>query len=148
MKSKRAILFFVSFSGCIIAFGLLAQQTATEAPAGFDTPTLAENAGSQSSSNGITEPPGDSYALDQQLFERREDPSLGLGPVYNAVACSECHQNPVSGGPSQITEVRVGHKDANGNFVNPTVSINDGADVISGRSLVASPILEDSRSHQ
>jgi CxxC motif-containing protein (DUF1111 family) len=56
--------------------------------------------------------------------------------VYNAVSCSECHQNPVSGGPSQITELRVGHRDANGNFVNPTITINGGANTISGRSLV------------
>jgi CxxC motif-containing protein (DUF1111 family) len=137
MTSKRAILLFVFVSGCIIAFSLPAQQTATDAPAGFDTPTLqTPNAGSQSVSNGIAEPPGDTYALDQQIFERREDPALGLGPVFNATACVECHQNPVSGGPSQITEVRVGHKDANGNFVNPTVVINDGADTISGRSLI------------
>jgi hypothetical protein len=33
-----------------------AQQTATEAPAGFDTPTLVENPGSRSVSNGIAEP--------------------------------------------------------------------------------------------
>src|SRR5258706_5575981 len=129
MKSKRAILLLATFSGCIIAFGLLAQQTATEAPTGFDTPTLAENAGSQSSSNGIVEPPGDTYRLDQQLFERREDASVGLGPVLNALSCSERHQNPVSGGPSQITEVRVGHKDSNGNFVNPAIVINGGANV-------------------
>jgi hypothetical protein len=56
--------------------------------------------------------------------------------VFNATACSECHQNPVTGGASQITEVRVGHKDANGNFANPTILINDGANSISGRSLV------------
>jgi CxxC motif-containing protein (DUF1111 family) len=137
MTSKRATLLFISASGCIVAFGLLAQQTATEAPAGFDTPTLQfQNAGSQSFSNGITEPPGDTYALDQQIFERREDPSLGLGPVFNATSCAECHQNPVTGGPSQITEVRVGHKDANGNFANPSILINGGANTISGRSLV------------
>jgi hypothetical protein len=137
VTSKRIILISVSAGSCIIAFGLLAQQSATEAPAGFDTPTLqTQNAGSQSSSNGIAEPPGDSYALDQQIFERREDPALGLGPVFNATACAECHQNPVTGGASQITEVRVGHKDANGNFANPTILINDGANTISGRSLV------------
>ena len=45
-------------------------------------------------------------------------------------------QNPVTGGPSQITEVRVGHKDANGTFANPSILINDGASTISGRSLV------------
>ena len=137
MTSKKAILLSISISGCIVAFGLLAQQTATEAPAGFDTPTLqVQNAGSQSFSNGIAEPPGDTYALDQQIFERREDPALGLGPVFNATSCAECHQNPVTGGPSQITEVRVGHKDANGTFANPSILINDGASTISGRSLV------------
>ena len=39
-----------------------------EAPAGFDTPTLVQNAGSQSRSNGIVEPAGDTFALDQQLI--------------------------------------------------------------------------------
>lgn len=56
--------------------------------------------------------------------------------MYNATSCVDCHQNPVTGGPSQITEIRAGHLDANGNFVNPTVSINDGQNSISGRSLV------------
>jgi CxxC motif-containing protein (DUF1111 family) len=115
----------------------IAQQAAVEAPAGFDTPTLQSSAaGSQSSSNGIPEPPGDSYMLDQQIFEKREDATLGLGPVFNATSCSECHQNPVTGGPSQITEVRVGHRDSTGNFVNPTVAINGGANTIAGRSLI------------
>jgi len=40
-----------------------AQQPATEAPAGFDTPTLVKNPGSKSVSNGIAEPAGDSFAL-------------------------------------------------------------------------------------
>jgi CxxC motif-containing protein (DUF1111 family) len=119
----------------MITVGLLAQQAATEAPSGFETPTLqTQNAGSQSSSNGIAEPPGDTFARDQALFERREDAALGLGPVFNATSCSECHQNPVSGGPSQITELRVGHRDENGNFVNPTITITGGT--IAGRSLV------------
>jgi hypothetical protein len=119
----------------LVTIGLLAQQAATEAPAGFDTPTLQNpNAGSQSSSNGISEPPGDTFARDQQVFEKREDAGLGLGPVFNATSCSECHQNPVSGGASQITEFRVGHRDDNGNFVNPTVAIHAGT--VSGRSLI------------
>ena len=114
----------------------IAQQSATEAPAGFDTPTLAQNAGSQSKSNGLTEPSGDSFVLDQQNYERVHDLSTGLGPVYNGRACAECHQNPVSGGASQFTELRVGHADANGNFVNPTVLIDDGASSITGRSII------------
>jgi CxxC motif-containing protein (DUF1111 family) len=122
-------------AGSAITFAVIAQQGATEAPAGFDTPTLqTQNSGSQSSSNGIAEPTGDTFARDQQVFEKREDASLGLGPVFNATSCSECHQNPVTGGASQITEVRVGHRDDNGNFVNPTVAIHGGT--ISGRSLI------------
>jgi CxxC motif-containing protein (DUF1111 family) len=104
-----------------------------EAPAGFNTPSFN---GAQSVNNGIAEPPGDSFALDQQIFELNHSAATGLGPVYNATACVSCHENPNTGGPSQITELRVGHKDANGNFVNPTILINDGMSTISGRSIV------------
>ena len=117
----------------------VAQDTAaqaTDAPAGFDTPTLAQKAGSKSASNGIVEPAGDSFALDQQIYETVHDVSTGLGPVYNARSCAECHQNPVSGGASQFTELRIGHRDISGNFVNPTIPINDGAASIAGRSIV------------
>jgi hypothetical protein len=114
----------------------VAQQAATEAPAAFATPTLATNPGSQSFSNGFPEPPGDTFANDQAVFEAVHDPSTGLGPVFNATACVGCHQNPVTGSASQITEIRVGHQDDNGNFVNPTITINDGQNTIGGRSVV------------
>src|SRR3984957_13205063 len=137
----RKIVFFL-FIGAAIA--VVAQQSVTEAPAGFTTPTLGQTIGaggeligtpgSQSVSNGIVEPPGDTFALDQAQFERRHDPSTGLGPVFNATACVECHNNGVAGAASQFTEQRVGHNDANGNFVNPT--INEGANTITGRSIV------------
>jgi CxxC motif-containing protein (DUF1111 family) len=119
-----------------VAVVAVAQQAATEAPTGFDTPTLVENPGSRSVSNGIAQPTGDSFALDQQVYETTHGINSGLGPVFNARACVDCHQNPVSGAASQFTELRVGHKDANGNFVNPTIPIDDGASSISGRSLV------------
>jgi CxxC motif-containing protein (DUF1111 family) len=119
-----------------VGFAGLAQQSASEAPAGFETPTLADNPGSKSISNGFIEPPGDTFALDQQVYERIHDANSGLGPVFNGRACAECHQNPVSGGASQFTELRVGHVDANGNFANPTVLINDGANSITGRSII------------
>ena len=111
-------------------------QKLTEAPAGFETPTLSKNPGSQSVSNGIPEPPNDTFALDQANFEARDGNDNGLGPVYNATICADCHQNPVTGGPSQITEIRAGHLDANGNFVNPTIFINHGQNTITGRSLI------------
>jgi CxxC motif-containing protein (DUF1111 family) len=113
-----------------------ADPAPTEAPAGFDTPTLIAAPGSKSSSNGLVQPVGDTFAFDQQIYETQHDVTTGLGPVYNARACAECHQNPVSGGASQFTELRIGHRDINGNFVNPTVTINGGADQIAGRSIV------------
>src|SRR6202011_3386879 len=150
-QSRRNVQFFLGGSAmihkwiavAILLMGLavsglaaITQPTPTEASAGFDTPTLAQNPGSQSVSNGIAEPPGDSYVLDQTRFEQDHDATTGLGPVFNARACADCHQNPVSGGSSQFTEVRAGHKDANGNFVAATVPINDGANTIANRSII------------
>jgi CxxC motif-containing protein (DUF1111 family) len=111
----------------------VAAKSATEAPAGFNTPSFN---GAQSVSNGIVEPPGDTFARDQEVYELNHSVETGLGPVYNATACVSCHQNPNSGGASQFTELRVGHKDENGNFVNPTIFINDGKNTITGRSIV------------
>jgi CxxC motif-containing protein (DUF1111 family) len=108
----------------------------SEAPAGFDTPAIVADPGSRSSSNGIVEPANDTFALDQQAFENVRDVTTGLGPVFNARACVECHQNPSTGGSSQFTEVRVGHLDATGVFANPTVTINGGASTITGRSII------------
>jgi CxxC motif-containing protein (DUF1111 family) len=136
MRRIYICVFAVLLGVFAIRLAGVGQQSATEAPAGFDTPTLAQNPGSQSTSNGIAEPPGDTYALDQSAFELAHDAGTGLGPVFNARACADCHQNPVSGGSSQFTEVRAGHKDANGNFVAATVPINDGANVIANRSII------------
>jgi CxxC motif-containing protein (DUF1111 family) len=118
-----------------LAIGItgVGQQSAKEAPAGFNSPSFNSAA---SISNGIVEPPGDTFARDQNVYEENEAVKDGLGPVYNATSCVTCHQNPNSGAASQITELRVGHNDANGNFVNPIIFINDGKDTITGRSIV------------
>jgi CxxC motif-containing protein (DUF1111 family) len=123
-------------AGVVTGMVGVARQSPTEAPTGFDTPTLAQNPGSQSVSNGIEQPPGDTFSLDQARFEVDHDAGTGLGPVFNARACADCHQNPVSGGSSQFTEIRAGHNDLNGNFVAATVPINDGANVIANRSII------------
>ena len=127
MKSKYISILILLLAVAAMDVAVIASEYATEAPAGFDTPTLAQNPGSQSISNGIAQPPGDTYALDQTKFEQDHDASTGLGPVFNARACVDCHQNPVSGASSQFTEIRAGHLDKDGNFVAATVPIDDGA---------------------
>jgi CxxC motif-containing protein (DUF1111 family) len=42
--------------------------------------------------------------------EGEEKTKGGLGPVYNAPSCVTCHQNPVTGSSSQISEIRAGHR--------------------------------------
>jgi CxxC motif-containing protein (DUF1111 family) len=137
MPHWRKVLLCSCLFAAVAALGTglarVAAKSATEAPAGFNTPSFNS---AQSISNGITEPPGDTFARDQQVYEKNETVADGLGPVYNATSCVVCHQNPNSGAASQITELRVGHNDANGNFVNPTIFINDGKDTITGRSIV------------
>jgi CxxC motif-containing protein (DUF1111 family) len=133
----RRVLIYTCLCAALSALGAgvvgTAATSATEAPAGFNTPSFN---GTASINNGLVEPAGDTFARDQQVYEENETVAQGLGPVYNATSCVTCHQNPNSGAASQITELRVGHNDANGNFVNPTILINDGQDTITGRSIV------------
>ncbi|MEK6322002.1 MAG: di-heme oxidoredictase family protein [Acidobacteriota bacterium] len=54
-----------------------------------------------------------SFRDNKFIFEEREVVDDGLGPTYNDVACSSCHQAPVTGHVTQINEFRAA--DANGN---------------------------------
>jgi len=74
----------------------VSSQAPTEAPTGFDNLT-----------NGLV--PQATYDLDRDVFERIWSIAEGLGPVYNARSCVECHQNPTSAGMSQVTNLRAGH---------------------------------------
>jgi CxxC motif-containing protein (DUF1111 family) len=94
-----------------------------------DTPTGFDN-----KSNGMVDDA--THQADQTTFDEVEQLSDGLGPLYNAQSCRECHQSPVSGAASQVTELRVGHQGPDGRFRNPDIPIAHGAEVISGRSLV------------
>jgi CxxC motif-containing protein (DUF1111 family) len=100
-----------------------AEAPATEAPAGFDN-----------KSNGVADDA--THQIDQAKFEEVEQLTDGLGPLYNAQSCRECHQSPVSGAASQVSELRVGHQTPDGHFRNPEIPIAHGTEVISGRSLV------------
>jgi CxxC motif-containing protein (DUF1111 family) len=88
---------------------------AVDAPTGFDNLTNGFESQTQ-------------FDLDRATFEQREEIADGLGPVYNAQACSECHQNPVSGSASQINELRAGQTAGGGFTDHPGGSlINDRA---------------------
>jgi CxxC motif-containing protein (DUF1111 family) len=50
---------------------------------------------------------GTFYAA-MKIFDQVEVRADGLGPVYNAQSCRECHQSPASGGASQVTVLRAG----------------------------------------
>ena len=134
----RKLLVASSLTLVVMASGLMlkvrSQATAPEAPTGFTTPTLSVNPGSQSSSNGIED--ATPFTADQATFEEADGVDKGLGPMYNARSCADCHQNPVTGGGSQVAEFRVGHNDSSGQFVNPTITVNDGQTSVPNRSLV------------
>jgi CxxC motif-containing protein (DUF1111 family) len=113
---------FITAAACTLAF-LLTPTQFPEAPTGFDNKT-----------NGMVDDA--THQADQTKFDEIEQLSDGLGPLYNAQSCRECHQSPVSGAASQVTELRVGHQGSDGHFRTPDIPIAHGAEVITGRSLV------------
>jgi CxxC motif-containing protein (DUF1111 family) len=94
-----------------------------DAPTGFDGKT-----------NGIVDDA--THQADQTKFDEVEQLGDGLGPLYNAQSCRECHQSPVSGGASQVSELRIGHLGPDRRFRIPEIPIAHGAELITGRSLV------------
>src|SRR5437899_9452627 len=114
--------FFVAAAALTIVFACYAAHL-SEAPTGFDN-----------KSNGMVDDA--THQADQTKFDEVEQLSDGLGPLYNAQSCRECHQSPVSGAASQVTELRVGHNGPDGRFRTPEIPIAHGAETITGRSLV------------
>ena len=118
MKILKLLVIALFVSALAITLVLTpAVNSQTEAPASFDNLT-----------NGFTTQA--QFDADRAAFEAREEIADGLGPIYNAQACVECHQNRVSGGVSQILEVRAGHSGPNGAFVNAP-----GGSLINSRSI-------------
>jgi CxxC motif-containing protein (DUF1111 family) len=124
MRHPRAAVLSVSAAAAVylLSFSLVVQgqSGASEAPAGFDN--LTNGMVSQAEFNAARE-----------TFEERDEIADGLGPVYNAQACSECHQNPVTGAISQVSELRAGHLNSSGTFVDAP-----GGSLINDRAVDAS----------
>lgn len=98
---KRA-LFTAAIFATFVVLGigiLLGDQPPPEAPAGFDGLTNGSVAQSAMDSGATT------------FSEVEQSTPDGLGPVYNAVSCLDCHQSVAVGGASQVLEFRAGHND-------------------------------------
>jgi Tol biopolymer transport system component/CxxC motif-containing protein (DUF1111 family) len=121
-----AIAFFASVLVTSLALtpAVRSQSGPTEAPAAFDNQTNGfEPQGTDPTVRGT-------FVGDLAVFEKRDTKETGLGPVYNAQSCAECHQNRATGGVSQVFELRAGHSGPNGTFV-PAA----GGSLIQSRSL-------------
>ena len=65
---------------------------------------------------GLTAREFEEFRLGLDDFKEIEQPSDGLGPLFNAAGCAACHNVPVIGGTTPMTEMRAGHRDADGKF--------------------------------
>jgi CxxC motif-containing protein (DUF1111 family) len=128
MRSPKIFLFLLSITVTfLVASGFEnrvnpAPRSAVEAPTGFDNQP-----------NGLVDQA--TFDADQATFDEQEGISDGLGPVYNARSCGECHQNPVSGGNSQVSELRAGHYDGL-NFID-----HPGGSLINDRAI--NPLIQE-----
>ena len=110
MCFKKSMLYVCLLTGAAMALAMAGNSSgqnssiASEAPSGYDNQP-----------NGLTDAP--TFTMDRGKFEETEAIGDGLGPIFNAQSCRECHQNPVTGSTSQVKELRAGHQDNNGNFV-------------------------------
>lgn len=65
---------------------------------------------------GITPSEFEAFRLGLDDFVEIEQPGEGLGPLFNGAGCAACHNVPVIGGITPMTEMRAGHRDADGKF--------------------------------
>ncbi len=129
MGFKKTMVCVCLLTGLAMALAMAGQSsgqnssTVTEAPSGYDNQP-----------NGLTD--AATFTMDRGKFEETEAIGDGLGPIFNAQSCRECHQNPVTGSSSQVKELRAGHQDFQGNFVGATATLADGTVTIANRSLI------------
>ena len=116
------ILTLLLTTGLLLA---VAQGPFTDAPTGYDNLT-----------NGAVTP----SAMDAghgQFIQVEQPIQDGLGPLFNAVSCVDCHQSIADGGASQVRELRAGHLE-NGHFVGATITLGDGVTKVGPRSSITS----------
>jgi CxxC motif-containing protein (DUF1111 family) len=122
-----------------IGFGDTAQSSGpSEAPTGFDglsngfAEEFCANQDALTNSPNSPQIPEDECNFDAAVeeFTGPETVADGLGPIFNAAGCGECHiANPILGATSQITEKRAGF------FNGSTFIDHPGGSLIQDRSL-------------
>jgi CxxC motif-containing protein (DUF1111 family) len=108
----------------LLVLGVTGQSqfgAATEAPTGFNGKT-----------NGLVDQT--THNANLGFFSEVDGEDEGLGALFNETSCANCHSGPVVGGSSSVVELRVGHNDRFGRFVNPNIKIK--GDIIKNRSLI------------
>jgi CxxC motif-containing protein (DUF1111 family) len=65
---------------------------------------------------GTTPREFEEFRIGLEDFREIEEASEGLGPLFNGTGCASCHNVPVIGGGSPMTEMRAGARDADGTF--------------------------------
>jgi CxxC motif-containing protein (DUF1111 family) len=101
MRDIRFVALGVVLAGSLLPVAF--SDAPAEAPPAFNPATMSLK------TNGLVTQA--QFNLDKEVFEEQEGAEEGLGPVYNAQSCAECHQSPVTGAISQVTELRAGHFD-------------------------------------
>ena len=92
------------------------QSSVTDAPAGFDVVSNGFAEEFCARQNHLTNSPNSpmidrdecNFDFAQEEFAELNSDDDGLGPVFNATGCGECHAAPAVGGGSQIMERRAG----------------------------------------
>lgn len=67
---------------------------------------------------GLTEEQLATFNRGREVFDSVFTPETGLGPLFNADACGECHEDPVAGGPGDEVELHASIVRADG-FCDP-----------------------------
>jgi CxxC motif-containing protein (DUF1111 family) len=123
-----AVLLTASVAGTVVSTQTPTTFAPTQAPTGIDNVTVDTDTANQAQ-----------HIADQATFEEHDGIAQGLGPIFNMRSCADCHQQPITGGISQVAELRAGSV-SNGVFTPATVTVNiagtGGPVTIAGRSLI------------
>jgi CxxC motif-containing protein (DUF1111 family) len=133
----------VMLLGATLAMPIVESQSVSDAPTGFrlESNGFAEefcaNQAAMTNSPNSPEIPDDecSFEAAAEEFTGPEAEADGLGPIFNAAGCGECHMMPILGGSSQMTEKRAGF------FRNGVFSDPPGGSLIQDRA--TNPLIQE-----